>query len=102
MNAYEIINTVIVNNERLKECDSALEDIEELNHILFRLQNNSIIKELSKTSHMLTEAELITDIWGAVFRKKAEIQVENSACIWHVRQECEAKPRGRPRKEGRE
>lgn len=83
--AYELMCEIDKKNKLIREYEKAIEDIEQLGHILFRLQNNEAIRELNLASSMYEENQQFYQAIGRLSRERAEVQTKE----WELRRELE-------------
>ena len=100
---YEIVCKMNENNRYIKECENAMETIEQIGHLLFRLENNDAIRDLDISDDLHEGYKRLQDAIRKVSRAKAEHQVDNGHLHWSLKFVVE-KPakktakRGRPKK----
>ena len=100
---YDVVCKMDENNKYIKECDNAMELIQQIGHLLFRLENNDAIRDLDIFDDLYEGNKRLQDASMKVSRAKAEHQVDNMHLHWSLKYVVE-KPakktakRGRPKK----
>lgn len=100
LSPYDTVCRMNENNRKIQECEKAVQDLEQLGHIIFRLEHNEVLRELNLMFDIHDENQKLHQMTSGLSRTIAELQAENGDLHWnlkYVMEVPEKRGRGRPR-----
>lgn len=100
---YDVVCKMDENNKYIRDCENAMEIIEQIGHLLFRLENNNAVRDLDLSDGMYEDHKRLQEAIRKISQARSEHQVDNMHLHWSLKYVVE-KPakktarRGRPKK----